>query len=80
MHSSGGICSVFAKNWASAAGTLHGWDADFYVLSYLQFLSSMKAPKGEKNSWKPFTWNFLIPQSLDEHALKNSVILELYDF
>jgi hypothetical protein len=29
---------------------------------------------------KTLTWHFLIPQSLDEHALKNSVILELYDF
>jgi hypothetical protein len=40
----------------------------------------MKTPKGGQNSWNRLRENFVIIQSLDENALKNSVILELYDF
>ncbi len=36
--------------------------------------------KGDKIHENPLHENFLILQSLDEHALKNSVILELCDF
>ncbi len=36
--------------------------------------------KGDKIHENPLHENSLILQSLDEHALKNSVILELYDF
>ncbi len=41
----------------------------------------MKKPlKGDKIHENPLHENFLILQSLDEHAFKNSVILELCDF
>jgi hypothetical protein len=46
----------------------------------LQFYSSMKAHKVGKIHENPLHENFLIHLSLDENALKNSVILELYDF
>ncbi len=45
---------------------------------------SFKVPwkhlKGDKIYENPLHENFLILQSLDEHALKNSVILEFCDF
>jgi hypothetical protein len=39
----------------------------------------MKAPKGGKIHENPLHEIFLLLQSLDKHAFKNSTILELYD-